>query len=66
MNTTYTVQYELNTDPNPTESSAFSSNTTVNNLQMDVQATGMSQARAMIEAMFGGQRRCHVKSVIQK
>ena len=60
---TYTVNFAVSTDPNATATSGFSSSSTMNDLYMDVQATGQSQAEAMVVAMYGGPIKCYVKSV---
>jgi hypothetical protein len=60
----FRVNFALSTDPNATESSGFASDTNSNNLETVVEAIGMSQARTMVESMYGGPVRCWVKSVI--
>ena len=60
----YRVQYALSNDPNATETSGFSSDTTMNNLEMIVEAIGQSQAQATVEMMFGGPLRVWIKSVV--
>jgi hypothetical protein len=59
----FRVQYDLSNDPNATETSGFSTSSTMNNLEMIITAPGISQAQAIVEAMFGGPRRVWVKSV---
>ena len=60
----YRVQYALSNDPDATETSGFSSSTTMNNLEMTVEAPGQSAAYAMVEAMYGGPLRIWIKSVV--
>lgn len=59
----FRIEYSINTDYESTNG-AFSSNSTVNNLEMVVDAIGQSQAQAMVEAIFGGPHRIYVKRVV--
>ena len=60
----FRVQFAVSTDPDATETSGFASDTNSNNLETVVEAIGMSQARSMVESMYGGPVRCWIKSVI--
>jgi hypothetical protein len=60
----FRVQYALSNDSNATATSGFSSDTTMNNLEITIPAPGISQAKVIVEAIFGGPTRCWVKSVI--
>ena len=59
----YRVQYALSNDPNATATSGFASSSTMNNLEITIPAPGISQAQAIVEAIFGGPQRVWVKSV---
>lgn len=58
----FRVEYSLNTDYE--SSNGFSSDSTVNNLEMVVEAIGQSQAQGMVEAIFGGPQRIYIKRVV--
>ena len=60
----YRVQYALSNDPNATATSGFASSSTMDNLEMIVEAQGQSSAQAMVEGIFGGPQRVWVKSVV--
>lgn len=60
----FRVQYSINTSSELSETAGWESNTNSNNLEMTVEAIGMSQAQAMVEGMYGGPSRCWIKSVI--
>ena len=60
----FRVQYAPSNDPNATATSGFASSSTMNNLEITIPAPGISQAQAIVEAMFGGPQRVWVKSVV--
>ena len=60
----FRVQYDLSNDPNATETSGFSTSSTMNNLEMIVEAQGINAAQAMVEGIFGGPLRVWIKSVV--
>ena len=57
----YKVTYALSTDPDATATSAFSSASNCNSLEMVVQAISSNQACMIVESMFGGRIRCQAK-----
>jgi hypothetical protein len=60
----YLVQYALSNDPDATATSGFASSSNMNNLEITIPAPGISQAQAIVEAIFGGPQRVWVKSVM--
>lgn len=61
---TYVVTYDISTDPNPSPTAGFRTQTNMANLKMTVQARSGNDAQRIVESMFGGPLRCRAYGAV--
>lgn len=60
----YEVTYDITTSPKDSYSGGYSTRSDMSNLTIVVQAMGPSQARSIVESMFGGPSACVTKNAV--